>query len=334
MNRITSLLVAALLAAFTLPTEVSAQLVKNTNLSRKLGSVLVGGSGNLISSNVTTAFIGGGTANKASSNNATVGGGQGNTASGGYATVGGGLFNTASGVYATVGGGADNTASNNYDTVSGGGRNTASGGSATVGGGFLNTASAVHATVGGGYTNTASGNYSCVPGGVSATALHTGSFVYNGDEGEPTASFGDGTFTVRCEGGARFYTGSGTSTGVALGPSGVTWGSPSDSNLKTKITAVDPRRILAKIAAMPVTEWEYKVDPDRRYIGPMAQDFHTAFGLGSDDKTITTLDSDGVMYAAIQGLVEELKERDKVIGELKSELDAVKDRLDSLPPGP
>jgi hypothetical protein len=31
----------------------------------------------------------------------------------------------------------------------------------------------------------------------------------------------------------------------------------------------------------------------------MAQDFHPAFGLGSDDKSISTLDSDGVMCAAL-----------------------------------
>jgi len=50
----------------------------------------------------------------------------------------------------------------------------------------------------------------------------------------------------------------------------------------------------------------------------MAQDFHAAFGLGSDDKTISTLDSDGVMYAAIQGLVEEIKLRDDKITKLEA----------------
>jgi hypothetical protein len=84
---------------------------------------------------------------------------------------------------------------------------------------------------------------------------------------------------------------------------------------------------------MPVTSWHYKHDLNRRYIGPMAQDFHAAFGLGSDDKTISTLDSDGVMYAAIKGLVEELKDRDKAIDELKSEVRALREQMQSnLPP--
>jgi hypothetical protein len=131
--------------------------------------------------------------------------------------------------------------------------------------------------------------------------------------------------------------------GVFLAPNSGAWASLSDSNAKTKVTAVDPRRILSKLAAMPVTQWEYKSDPDRRrYIGPMAQDFHAAFGLGYDDKSISTLDSDGVMYAAIQGLVAELKDRDAKIGELeaksaeidalKAKMEAMEECLNSLPP--
>ena len=63
--------------------------------------------------------------------------------------------------------------------------------------------------------------------------------------------------------------------------------------------------------------------------------------IRDSDKTISTLDSDGVMYAAIQGLVEELKERDKTIDELKaqnaqvqSELREIRDQLSKLPPSP
>ena len=66
---------------------------------------------------------------------------------------------------------------------------------------------------------------------------------------------------------------------------------------------------------------------------------HAAFGLGYDNKTISTADSDGVMYAAIQGLVEELKDRDAKIGELeaigaglKAKMEAMEERLNSLPP--
>ncbi len=92
---------------------------------------------------------------------------------------------------------------------------------------------------------------------------------------------------------------------------------------------------------MPVTEWEYEHDPDRRYFGPMSQDFHAAFGLGRDDKTINTLDADGVLFLSVKGLVEELKARDKAIGELQAQneqpsrkIEAVEQRLNTLPPAP
>ncbi len=46
-------------------------------------------------------------------------------------------------------------------------------------------------------------------------------------------------------------------------------------------------------------------------MGPMAQDFHAAFKIGEDDKHITTIDSEGVAVAAIQGLYEMIKDRDR-----------------------
>ncbi len=133
-----------------------------------------------------------------------------------------------------------------------------------------------------------------------------------------TRSFADHCFAVRASGGARFYTAtSGTNVGVSLGSGGTAWASLSDSNAKTAVEAVDAREVLVKLSRLPVTEWEYKHDPHRRYFGPMAQDFHTAFGLGNDDKTISTLDADGVLFLSVKGLVEELKERDRKIAELE-----------------
>jgi hypothetical protein len=393
------------------PDDAFAQFPRNTNESRRLRSVLAGGSGNWISPEVFAAVLAGGYSNKVTGNEyAVVSGGADNTASGRSSAVGGGAGNTASGLGSKVGGGFYNQATNNSATVAGGetnrafaqygaigggrdnevgpgsgfgfigggynnttaenygvvgggsnnsatgfaatvagGRsnsaslggamvgggvgNSAAGGVATVAGGAGNTASSFAATVGGGETNTASGLYATVPGGAHNSASHDGSFVW-GDGTSATASHGANTFTVRATGGVRFYTAAGTATGPRVAGGGTDFISASDSNLKTKVTAVDPREILAKLSRLPVTEWEYKHNPNRRYIGPMAQDFHAVFALGEDDKGIGTLDSDGVMYAAIQGLVEELKDRDKAMEELKSELRAVKQRLESLPPTP
>ena len=42
-----------------------------------------------------------------------------------------------------------------------------------------------------------------------------------------------------------------------------------------------------------------------RHLGPVSEDFHRAFGLGANSRTIGTVDADGVALAAIQGLYRE-----------------------------
>lgn len=79
----------------------------------------------------------------------------------------------------------------------------------------------------------------------------------------------------------------------------------SDVNSKTAITPVDPQEILNKVAALPISRWEYRDAQGEQHIGPMAQDFHGAFGLGKSDKGISTLDTSGVALAAIKALVEQ-----------------------------
>ncbi len=46
-----------------------------------------------------------------------------------------------------------------------------------------------------------------------------------------------------------------------------------------------------------------------RHVGPMAQDFHAAFGLGDSDKSIGMQDIEGVALAAIQGCISNWRRR-------------------------
>ena len=75
-------------------------------------------------------------------------------------------------------------------------------------------------------------------------------------------------------------------------------------------------------------------DGDVPHIGPVAQDFKAAFYPGRDDKSITTLEFDGVALAAIQGLnqklMEELKHRDTENAELKQRLEALETLVKSI----
>lgn len=347
------------LSAATFATVGGGQV--NTIVDTAVASTIGGGQENSISSGYAT--IGGGYQNQATAESVTISGGDQNVASRYAATVGGGINNRASGESSVVAGGAGNEVTNSWATVAGGRANSSGGLAAFVGGGEENSAAGPNSVVGGGYQNASPGEVSSVLGGYAneapgfgaavaggisnsavdvalaaglrARATNYGSFVWSSGE-VPTVSTNDYSFTVRAPGGARFLTTTASDdfVGVVLTNGATQWASLSDRNSKTDFEPVQPREILSKVSAMPITSWRYKHDPQRRYIGPMAQDFHAAFGLGSDDKTIGTLDSDGVMYAAIQGLVEELKERDEVIEELKSKLESFEQRLNALPPAP
>jgi hypothetical protein len=105
----------------------------------------------------------------------------------------------------------------------------------------------------------------------------------------------------------------------------------SDRALKQNISQVDGREILRKLIEIPISRWSYKGQtPDIEHIGPMAQDFYAAFGLGDDERYISTIDPDGVALAAIQGLHEMLREKDAEIAEIKKQNSDLQQRLSAL----
>jgi hypothetical protein len=87
----------------------------------------------------------------------------------------------------------------------------------------------------------------------------------------------------------------------------------SDRNIKAGFEPADPKAILEKVAALPITRWHYTNAVSTPHFGPMAQDFHAAFGLGTDDKHIATVDADGVALAAIQGLNQKVEEENRAL---------------------
>ncbi len=76
----------------------------------------------------------------------------------------------------------------------------------------------------------------------------------------------------------------------------------SSRDAKTDFEAVDTSVILARVLELPLQTWSYKSHADSTHLGPIAEDFYEAFGLGSTDRGIATVDSAGVALAAIQGL--------------------------------
>ena len=97
----------------------------------------------------------------------------------------------------------------------------------------------------------------------------------------------------------------------------------SDVHKKTAFESVNGAEVLDAIASMPITTWEYKDRADARHMGPMAQDFYAAFGLGKSERHISAVDAAGVSLAAIQALTQQLEDKD-------AELEALKERLAAL----
>jgi type VI secretion system secreted protein VgrG len=111
---------------------------------------------------------------------------------------------------------------------------------------------------------------------------------------------------------------------------GTAWINSSDRNLKQDFAPVNPQAVLARVAALPVQTWSYKAQPDQKHLGPVAQDFHAAFGLGADDVSIATVDESGVALAAIQGLNQKLNEKDAEIQDLKQSVAELKAMVEKL----
>jgi len=92
----------------------------------------------------------------------------------------------------------------------------------------------------------------------------------------------------------------------------------SDASLKENFQPVEGREVLDRLAAVPIRTWNFKKDKaEVRHMGPVAQDFHAAFGLSGDARHIAPLDANGVALAAIQEL-------DKSVQEKRSEIEALK----------
>jgi hypothetical protein len=94
----------------------------------------------------------------------------------------------------------------------------------------------------------------------------------------------------------------------------------SDRNVKANLVPVNGRTLLARLNAIPMASWNYKAQPASiRHLGPMAQDFYAAFGLGEDDKHITTVDEGGVALAGVQALYRLSLQKDAEIRKLQDQ---------------
>jgi hypothetical protein len=214
-----------------------------------------------------------------------------------------------------------------------------------------------------GEDNTASGAASVALGYHAHTNARAGSFVFSDRasvDSTRASHAHQATFRVSC--GFRIYTSSNMSTGIAFGgasvsnlgttcptdhfgqsgtmiatstgaylSSGGTWTNASDVNLKSGFEPVSGEDVLARLRRIPIRSWTYKADRGSvRHMGPTAQDFHAAFGLGADEVSIATVDADGVALAGVSALDARTLAQSREIEILKRENADLRQRLEKL----
>ena len=189
--------------------------------------------------------------------------------------------------------------------------------------------------------------------GAGLVSTGTGNGVYgissagNGVQGTASASGVSGVYGENFANSAYGVAGraSGINSAAIYGESdGATWAGyfvgdvhvtgtitpPSDRNVKRDFADIDPRTVLDRLSSVPIQTWAYTNSPTVRHLGPVAQDFKAAFDLGADDKSIATVDADGVAFAAIQGLNQKVEELKNELNHRNAENAELKQRLDAL----
>jgi hypothetical protein len=257
--------------------------------------------------------IAGGIRNQASSEDTTIAGVGYNIADEIYATIGGGTRNQASGTSATVSGGSGNLAAGSHASIIGGLGNLADGNYSAVLGGHRNGANGDYSLTLGGLSNQAEGDFSIASGRASQVAAdHHGTFLFADSSDFPFHSIAANEFALRASGGIRMISGidqlGEPMVGVILPAGSGSWEILSTRSVKEDLQAVRGEEILASLMDLPPYTWSYRLEPDGvLHIGPTAEDFHSAFNLGNNPKTIATVDADGIALAALQELGHQLQ---------------------------
>ncbi|HEU0299392.1 MAG TPA: tail fiber domain-containing protein [Longimicrobium sp.] len=227
-----------------------------------------------------------------------------------------------------VGFGAGNTVSGTIGFVTG--ANSSCTGFACVAMGFTNNATS-QAAVAIGYRLTANGDFSTVMGYRASANGRSGVFV-RGDFSttDSILAVTNNEFAVRAAGGFRFRTSPNLSTGCNLPAGSGVFACSSSRTLKENFDEVDGEDVLARIRDVPVNRWSYTGEEGGvRHLGPFAEDFRAAFGLGSDEQSIGLLDIDGVNFAAVKALearTAELRVKAAEVDRLNAELAALRER--------
>ena len=105
----------------------------------------------------------------------------------------------------------------------------------------------------------------------------------------------------------------------------------SDRTRKENIQKVDPKDILDQVASLPIAFWTFKDDlSNESHVGPMAQDFHTTFAVGTEEVSLAPLDALGVALASIQGMHNMTEATDQELAALERQTDSIQTSVQEI----
>ena len=105
----------------------------------------------------------------------------------------------------------------------------------------------------------------------------------------------------------------------------------SSRGIKRAFEPVAHQEVLDKVVGLDVSSWQYREDESgARHIGPMAEDFYVAFGLGMDDAHIAPSDMASIAVVSVQALRQRVVDQDSEIERLRGEGNNMAERLARL----
>ena len=189
-----------------------------------------------------------------------------------------------------------------------------------------------------GYKVTADQDHTVAFGKFASNNGFQGTFVWS--DGSATASAdtfrntANNEFAARATGGFRFRTNLGGTTGCNLPAGSGVFNCTSSRTTKENFTLVDGDDVLARLRKVPVSTWNYISEgASARHLGPMAEDFYSAFALGTSDKAIGVQDAVGVSLAAVKALdarTLELQQKTAEVERLRAKVSSLEQRLAAL----
>ena len=182
-----------------------------------------------------------------------------------------------------------------------------------------------------GYNVTADKDHSTAMGKFASNNGFSGTFIWS--DGSATASVNtfrntaNNEFAARASGGFRFRTNLAGTTGCNLPAGSGVFNCTSSRTTKENFIAVSGADVLSRLQGIQVSTWNY-ISEGRtvRHMGPMAEDFFSAFQLGTGNTSIGLQDLTGVSLAAIK----ELDQRTIELRQKTNEVEQLREQVNQL----